>query len=189
MRRAWALVALVGAGLAVLTLLAAAAADQLDGHPAARVVLVLANAGSVWAGQAVLAGWLVRRAPAAALAGPVVGLLSLVTYYVLGALTGLTPWSGLADNLGWLVAAAVAGVPLGLVGALARRRDGLGVLARLVVPAGAVLEPLVRGWLDGGVGGGGALGGGVLGVAGLVLIVAGLAGGALVVRRRIVTSR
>ncbi|WP_201464738.1 hypothetical protein [Janibacter melonis] len=179
MRRARALVALVAAGLAVLTLLAAAAADQLDGDPAARAVLVLANAGSVWAGQAVIAGWLVRRAPAAALAGPAVGLLSLVTYYVLGALTGLTPWSGLADNLGWFVAAAVAGVPLGLVGALARRRDVLGALARLVVPAGAVLEPLVRGWL----------GDGVLGVAGLVLIVAGLAGGAIVVRRRIVTSR
>lgn len=47
----------------------------------------------------------------------------------------------------WLAAAVVLGAPLGLVGYVARRPTTAGLLAALVVPAGAVLQPLLLGTL------------------------------------------
>ena len=106
------------------------------------------NSGTVWAGLPVLAGWLLRRPAPAAIGGVVVSEFALVVHYAIGTLTGTMPGSSWLDNWTWFAAAAVTGAPLGLVGALGRRRDLWGRIALLVVPAGAVLEPLVMGLLD-----------------------------------------
>lgn len=105
----------------------------------------LVNSGTVWAGVSVLAGWLVRVRVQAAAAGIVAGLAALVVHYSVGQVLGrfdLTVW---AQNWFWLVLAVVMAGPLGLIGAAAHRADRWGLLASLVVPVGAVLEPFVVG--------------------------------------------
>lgn len=111
---------------------------------ASRVV----NSGTVWAGLPVLAGWLLRRPGPAAIGGVVVSEFALGLHYAVGTLTGTMPGSSWLDNWTWFAAAALTGAPLGLVGALGRRRDLWGRVALLVVPAGAVLEPFAVGLLD-----------------------------------------
>ena len=113
-----------------------------------RAIGLLANAGSVWAGLAVLAGWFVVRRRPALVIGPVALVAAVAGYYVAGVLLGDRAdvgFSGLTGVLRlWLTAAVVVGPVLGLVGHLARRADLLGVLARLVVPAAVLLEVVVR---------------------------------------------
>ncbi|GAA3606977.1 hypothetical protein GCM10022199_08440 [Marihabitans asiaticum] len=187
--RGWAVLAAVVLALAVVSLLTnATTAEQLSGRADGVLTLRwtlsrIVNAGTVWAGLAVLAGWLVARPLGALVAGPISGVASLAAHYGIGQLTGLMPAGSASDNLSWFVAALLTGPPLGLVGWLARRDDLLGLLARLVVPLGAVLEPILLGWfaphalatqpdrISGWVAGG-------------VLVLAGLVGGAVVLRRR-----
>lgn len=188
MSRAWGRLLAVSIGLGLLALLVNITtveqmSGQADGIAAVRkTASKLVNAGVVWAGLMVLAGLLVRRPLPAALAGPVAGLVALTVHYGVGGLFDLMPWAGLRDNLSWFVVAAVLGAPLGVVGALAGRRTRLGLLAALVVPLGAVVEPFLMGWLPPGTSTtwsnqiSGA-------VAGSVLVVAGLAGGYVVLRR------
>lgn len=187
--RAWGWAALAALALAVLSLLSnitttAQLEGRADGLLTVRLTLsVLANAGIVWGGLMVLAGWLVAPPLRAALvAGPAAGVLGLAAHYGLGGLTGLMPWESFRDNVPWFVVAAVLGVPLGAVGALARRTDVLGLVARMVVPLGAILEPVVRGWWvpDAGLG---APTVHALQISTGVLVLAGLAGLVLVVRR------
>ncbi|CCQ14964.1 putative uncharacterized protein [Rhodococcus sp. AW25M09] len=143
----------------------------------------LVNSGAVWAGLPILSGWLVRRPLQAFAAGIVASLMALFVHYGVGRLFGMfddTVWAG---NQVWFVLALVAGGPLGLVGAMARSGGPSGLLARLVVPVGAVLEPFYRRmfsvptilpWPDR-----------VASVAaGLILVVAGLVGGAVLIRHR-----
>lgn len=124
--------------------------SQLEGRAdtllASRLTLTqLVNAGTVWAGLAVVSGWLVRR-PAPAIAAGVVALLTAcVVHYGVGTAFGMFDRDVWAANLIWLLAAVVVGGPLGLVGAIAHWADPWGVAARLVVPFGAVLEPFVVG--------------------------------------------
>ncbi|KGN30400.1 hypothetical protein N802_07080 [Knoellia sinensis KCTC 19936] len=136
-----------------------------------RTVSLLLNAGTAWAGVSVLAGWLVRGRLQAAIAGLLAGSGALVVHYGVGELTGLMPPESFSSNVFWFVAAAVTGAPLGLIGAAvpkspnssvghtlraphAPRRSRWGLLASLVVPTGAVLEPWVAGWWFGtGMGG------------------------------------
>lgn len=106
------------------------------------------NAGVVWGGLAILAGWLVSSPWQAIVAGPAASLTALVVHYGAGGLTGWMPWDSMSTNLEWFAAAVVLGPPLGLVGVLARRADLLGLVASLTVPAGAVLEPFAQGWLS-----------------------------------------
>lgn len=161
---------------------AAQASGQADALLAARLTASrLLNAGTVWAGLPVLAGFLVRRSLVAAVAGVVAPLLALAVHYALAATTGWVPGLSWSQNMEWFAAALLGGAPLGLVGALAHRRDVVGVVAALVVPAGAVLEPLVRGsftvpavlpWttrLASGVSGAVLLGAGIVGVAAVVV--------------------
>lgn len=115
-----------------------------------RTLSLLLNAGTVWVGISVLAGWLVRRPVPAAVAGLLAGASALVVHYGLGELTGLMPEGSFATNGMWFVIAAVTGAPAGLVGAMAQSRTRWGLLARLVVPAGALLEPWVVGWWQSG---------------------------------------
>lgn len=105
----------------------------------------LVNAGTVWAGLPVLAGWLVRRRGHAAAAGIVACLIALVVHYSVGQVLGQFDSAVWVENWFWIGLAVVVGGPLDLVGAVARRVDRWGLLARLVVPVGAVFEPFFVG--------------------------------------------
>jgi hypothetical protein len=143
----------------------------------------LVNSGAVWAGLPILSGWLVRRPLQAFAAGIVASLLALVVHYGVGQLFGMfdeTVWAG---NRMWFALALVMGGPLGLVGVVARGSGTWGLVARLVVPAGAMIEPLYRGmfrvstilpWPERVASS----------AAGVVLVVAGTAGAAVLIRQR-----
>lgn len=132
--------------------------DQMVGRAnpakAARLVFsYLLNSGTAWAGAPVLAGWLVAarrtgdgrtRWVEAGLAGLVVAELSLAVHYATGLAIGFFEASVWVENQAWFLW-GLACLPLGMVGALARHRGALGVLARLVVPLGALAEPFVLG--------------------------------------------
>lgn len=138
----------VAAGLGVVASLSDRWGSGFPPHQSWRAVGLIANAGSVWAGAAVLAGWLaVRRVPALLL-GPAALLAAVAGYYVVGVLFGDRGDVGLSGLTGvlrlWLTSAIVVGPALGFVGYLTRRENLLGVLARLVVPTGVLLEVVVR---------------------------------------------
>lgn len=151
-RRGWILVVAAACVLALVSLASnVTTTSQLEGEAntllAGRsAVSQLINAGSVWAGLAVVSGWLVRRPAPAAAAGIVALLTACVVHYGAGTVLGMFPADIWAANSHWFLAALVLGGPLGLVGALAHRLDPWGLAARLVVPAGAVFEPFHRGW-------------------------------------------
>lgn len=175
--------------LAVVVLAVVSATTNLTAHSAqswevARLILSrIVHSGTVWAGLLVLAGWLVKRPREAAPAGVLAGWAALAVHYGFGQAIGVYTSEIWAANLDWFAVTAVAGVPLGVLGAAAHRGDDLGVLARLVVPVGALAEPLVRGMFTPS----GAMGwpwqtatpvaGGLLAVAGAVGIVLALARG------------
>jgi hypothetical protein len=150
-RRGWWLVIAAASVLALVSLASnVTTLSQLEGKAntllAGRLTLSqLVNAGTVWAGLAVVSGWLVRRPVPAVAAGVVALLTACVVHYGVGIAFGIFDPDAWTANWHWLVAAMVVGGPLGLVGAIARRLDLWGMAARLVVPAGAVLEPFVLG--------------------------------------------
>ncbi len=150
-RRGWSRVLVAAIGLALLSSASnVTTVSQLSGEADTLVAVrstlsKLVNAGTVWAGLAVLSGWLVRRLARAIAAGILACLLALVAHYGLGSVLGLFGSDVWASNSVWFVAAVVLGGPLGLVGAIARRPDRWGLTARLLVPVGAVLEPLALG--------------------------------------------
>ncbi|MEO5982449.1 MAG: hypothetical protein ABIQ13_09065 [Pedococcus sp.] len=150
-RRGWGLVLVAATVLALAALASnATTTSQMEAESntllAVRTtVSMLVNAGTVWAGLAVLSGWLVRRPVGAFAAGVIALLVALVVHYGVGLLLGMFDPDVWTENQLYFLAAVVLGGPLALVGAIARRPDLRGVLARLVVPAGAVLEPFVVG--------------------------------------------
>lgn len=109
---------------------------------------MLLNAGFLWAGSAVLAGWIVGRSRflAGVGAGFVVLICAVASYYGYGLTLGDRAEGGLAALSGvirlWLIASVLAGPLLGATGVLTHRTDFLGLLARLTVPAGALVEML-----------------------------------------------
>ncbi len=147
--RGWTLVAAAALALAFASWLTnitseAQVSGDADNFLAFRYTFSkLANSGTAWAGLAILCGWLVRRPLQAAAAGVLGSLLSLVAHYCLGRLSGIFDSTIWAENSFWFVASAIVCGPLGLLGAVARRFDIWGLVARMVVPLGAVLEPLV----------------------------------------------
>lgn len=140
------------------------------------------NSGTVWAGLPVLAGRIMRRPGPAALAGVLVSEAALVVHYAVGSLTGTMPWSIWGNNLSWFVIALLLCAPLGLIGALTHHLDTWGLLARLVVPAGAVMEVATSHFFDSSAGVDTADRWASAG-AGLVLLGGGLLGGTFIVRR------
>ncbi|KGN36867.1 hypothetical protein N803_15755 [Knoellia subterranea KCTC 19937] len=147
-----------------------------------RAASLVLNSGTAWAGISVLAGYLVCRPLASAVAGLLAGSGALVVHYGVGELTGLMPSGSFATNTFWFVAAAVTGAPLGLVGSLARSCSRWGLLARLVVPFGALVEPWAVGWWMGSTQ---SMAEHVSDLtAAAILTAAGLGGAALIVRRR-----
>lgn len=107
----------------------------------------LVNSGTVWAGQLVLAGWLVARPGQSALAGLLAGEASLAIHYGVGELAGIYEHAIWAANLNWFLIALFAGPVLGLVGAIARRPTRAGLVARVLVPVAALIEPFFTGLL------------------------------------------
>ena len=140
---------MIGSTLGAATATADTAAGGLGQTSWDRAWGMLLNAGFVWAGSAVLAGWLVSRSGlvAGAAAGCVVLVCAVAGYYTYGVTLGDRADVGLSALSGvirlWLVASVVAGPLLGATGVWTRRGDVLGLLARLVVPAGALTEMLV----------------------------------------------
>ncbi len=151
--RACGLVVLLAVGLGALSLVLDStvqtwfAAGRDPGLVARIAASELVGSGTVWGGLPVLAGWLVRDSALAAVAGLVAGETALATYAVAGLVIGAHGSGIWASDAPWFALTVVAGPVLGFFGALARRRDVWGLLARLVVPAAAVSEPVARGML------------------------------------------
>jgi Family of unknown function (DUF6518) len=106
-------------------------------------VSLIVNAGWAWAGVAVLAGRLAGTLPAGAAAGAGSLIATTTAYYLLDAVlrdesVGLYQ----AEMLYWWLAAIVVGPVLGVIGVTSRRPGALGLLARLTVPVGAIVEML-----------------------------------------------
>lgn len=150
-RRGWWLVLAASVALALVSVASnvttmAQLSAEADTLLAVRsTVSKLVNSGAVWGGLPILSGWLVRRRVHAAAAGIVACLIALVVHYGVGRLLGQFDPTVWTENRFWLVLAVVVGGPLGLIGAAARRVDRWGLLARLIVPVGAVLEPFYVG--------------------------------------------
>jgi len=118
--------------------------DVLDDNPV-RVASLVINSGIVWAGVAVLAGWLVGSTPQGLLAGPLALILAVVAYYLLGAAVGSENRDGSFDQVAhFTLVSLLAGPVAGAVGAAIRRRGVLGLLPALVVPVGVCLEAIWR---------------------------------------------
>lgn len=128
-------------GFGVLT----AGLVNLAEHPGARFGGYLLNAGWAWAGLSVLAGALVARPVPAAVTGWLAAGCALFAFDATDAVVRGAPLvSALRADLPWWAVSLVSCPLLGLVGSQLRRPDRLGLLARLVVPAGAALEMVVR---------------------------------------------
>ncbi|WP_226343894.1 hypothetical protein [Agilicoccus flavus] len=104
-------------------------------------VSTVLSSGTAWAAVAVYAGWRVRRPIASIVAGAVAAEMTLFVHYALGMALRIYPDEMFTSNVDWFVAGVVLCGPLGLVGCWAALRDLAGLLARLVVPAGAAVEP------------------------------------------------
>ncbi|WP_415972853.1 hypothetical protein [Rhodococcus sp. 077-4] len=150
-KRWWGLVVAAAVTVALVSLVSNITSEsqlsaQADTLLAVRsTVSKLVNSGAVWAGLPILSGWLVRRPLQAFAAGIVAGLTALSVHYGVGQLFGMFDATVWAANRVWFAMALVAGGPLGLVGVVARGGGLWGLVARLVVPAGAMIEPFFLG--------------------------------------------
>lgn len=191
---AWLTVLAVSLGLAVVSWLskistAAQLAGDSDGWLTLRyVVRELSNSGTAWAGLGILCGWLLRLPFRAAVAGLAGTLFSLLAHYFLGQLFGTFDSTIWAEKSYWFIAALILGAPLGLVGASFHRNDGWGLPARLVVPVGAILEPFALGLFRGSDQWSVPLQNASF-IAGVTLVVAGVAGCATILRAVITRRR
>lgn len=146
------------------------------------VVSMVLNSPAVWAGCAVLAGFLVRKRVLAVLVSPAALLIALTVHYGVGQLIEIMQPTIWRENAGWFVAAVVMGIPLGIIGATASRPSRMGLAAALVVPVAAIAEPLAFGYFGGLAHPHRPTGVGLLG-AGVVLTLAGALGAIIVCRR------
>jgi hypothetical protein len=118
---------------------------NLAEHPAARLGGYLLNAGWAWAGLSVLAGALVVRPVPGAVTGWLAAGVALFAFDATDAVVHhASLGSALRADLSWWAVSLLFCPLLGLVGSTARRPGRSGLLARLVVPAGAALEMVVR---------------------------------------------
>ncbi|NKX54492.1 hypothetical protein [Arthrobacter mobilis] len=143
----------VGAGVGVAASVANAAAAPSGllagmvaeaGRPLLQVAsaaAVVADAGWVWAGAAVAAGWLVGTRAAGAAAGVLALVAATAAYYGMDSLLYRVPLGALWRELrlGW-APMVFFGVVLGTVGSRIGRPGLAGLLAGLMVPVGAAVE-------------------------------------------------
>lgn len=153
-RRRWGLVLAASLVLALVSLASnVTTMSQLSGEAQAALAVrstisKVVNSGAIWGGLPILAGWLVRRPRQAFAAGIVACLVALVVHYGVGRLFGLFDSTVWTENQFWFGLAVVVGGPLGLIGAVARRSDRCGLVARLVLPVAAIFEPFYLGMLS-----------------------------------------
>ncbi|MET8118396.1 DUF6518 family protein [Micromonospora sp. NPDC005189] len=126
-----------------------ARADRSAWSQVAEFASLVLDAGWAWAAVAVLAGWLVSRrmGPAAGMVrGAAAGALALVfattVYYGMDVIFDGGAWWGMATRY-WLISSVVLGPVLGVAGTLIWRSGPAGVVAALLVPAGAALQMVV----------------------------------------------
>ncbi|MGL5406268.1 MAG: hypothetical protein ACRDAX_05695 [Propionibacteriaceae bacterium] len=111
------------------------------------------NSGTVWAGVAFYAGWKLARPLQAFIGGIAAAVATLLIHYVVGGVLGfvagrliiLSGSNDLIGNLDWFLVALMLCGPLGLAGWLAARTGWAAVLARFIVPVGALVEPFFLG--------------------------------------------
>ncbi|PPK93510.1 hypothetical protein CLV92_110138 [Kineococcus xinjiangensis] len=129
--------------------MAASAAERVE-TPLTHVL----NAGWAWAGLMVLAGWIARAHLPAVAAAILSAVAAVLAFYAAEAVLLDRPFTSSAGEVEhWLVAIAVTGPGLGLVGALTRSPTLLGLLAGAVVPVGALVElALLPRWVPAGGG-------------------------------------
>jgi hypothetical protein len=132
--------------------LADALSTGISPTPVSRIADIVLNAGSIWAGLAILSGYRARSLRGAALAGPSSLMAAVAAYYAFGVTFGDRAFLGLAAISPtvrvWAVIAVVVGPGLGVVGYLIRRPGATGLAAVLVWPAGAIIEMVVVRRLD-----------------------------------------
>jgi Family of unknown function (DUF6518) len=98
-------------------------------------VSVILDSGWAWAALAFAIGWPARTPLIGAAAGTAGLVLATATYYLTDVLFDIEMYRRTVGY--WLVRAVLFGLPLGAAGALARRPGRVGLLAALIVPAGA----------------------------------------------------
>jgi hypothetical protein len=149
----WACSILLGSAIGSAASLADVRAGGLYQQSAWRALGMLLNAGSVWAALAVTCGWLLMTPGRAAAAGFLGLVAAVMGYYVVGVTVGDRVGLGLQAVSGaarfWLLASVILGPVLGLIGAFTWRRDGLGLIAALVVPVGIFADMAWYHRLDG----------------------------------------
>jgi hypothetical protein len=107
-----------------------------------RVISTMTGAGWAWAALAVAVGWYLGTRHWGAAAGALALTAATATYYALDESLRAEPVLD-SDIWIWCVAGLLLGMPLGTVGAYARRAGPLGLLAALTVPAGAAVQMVV----------------------------------------------
>lgn len=123
---------------------------EMEGHWAQwsfvrKSISKVVNSGTAWAAISVYAGWYLRRLPEALVGGILAAEAALLLHYASGRFIGIYDDFVLVGNAYWFAAALVVGAPLALVGWLARRGGVIGLVAALVVPLGALVEPFETG--------------------------------------------
>jgi hypothetical protein len=109
----------------------------------AEVGSLLLDVGWAWAAVAVAAGWLAGAIVRAAAAGAVSLLTAATGYYVMDSLLRQEPLAGyIGEARFWWLASLTLGPFLGAVGASLVRSGAIGLLARLIVPVGALVQTI-----------------------------------------------
>jgi hypothetical protein len=129
----------------ITTLLNAPPEDYVLDDSPRRVASLVVNSGAAWAAMPVLGGWLVASTLRGLIAGPVVLILAVISYYLVGAVAGSENPDGSVDQVTHFgLLGLLAGPVLGGVGGRIRGRDVLGLVSALVVPLGAYVEQIWR---------------------------------------------
>lgn len=110
----------------------------------AEVGSLLLDVGWAWAAVAVAAGWLAGRVVLAAAAGAVSLMIATVAYYLMDSLLRDESLAGhVGETRYWWLASLTLGPFLGAAGASLGRSGVIGLLARLIVPAGALVQTIL----------------------------------------------
>jgi hypothetical protein len=103
----------------------------------------LLNSGTAWAAIAFYAGAKMAKPWMAFLVGIGAAIATLLIHYLVGSALHIYQAGEIGMNGIWFQAAMVLCGPMGLAGWLAARQGRLSLLARLVLPVGAIMEPFV----------------------------------------------
>jgi hypothetical protein len=109
----------------------------------AEVGSLLLDVGWAWAAVAVAAGWLAGAIVRAAAAGAVSLMAATAAYYFMDSLLREESLAGhVGETRYWWLGSLTLGPFLGAVGASLVRSGAIGLLARLLVPVGALVQTI-----------------------------------------------